>query len=265
MPSRRRDRLGRICSHLIATSGAPPAAATSPAATSSAATAGPAAAPVTLTPVQRDEFSSRGMLALPGALSAAETERYRALATALVDRASSLEATLSDNGAGYSFSLEAYEGETVPGFLHKVQGVNTCERAFNEIARHPSVLPLVAELLGSPQLDIFGTKFFPKLPATAALPTGGISVNWHQDNFAFGADVQADRAKQERIISMATYLDDSDEENGCFQVVPGSHRHGFLPPPPSAHQNSSELHPLDLPLPDGKRTLQTHAAAASCD
>ena len=57
-------------------------------------------------------------------------------------------------------------------------------------------------VLLDPQLDIFGTKFFPKLPATAALPTGGISVNWHQDNFAFGADVQADRlglAKRARL------------------------------------------------------------------
>ena len=66
---------------------------------------------------------------------------------------------------------------------------------------------------------------------TGGPPHGRHLRNWHQDNFAFGADVQADRAKQERIISLAVYLDDSDQENGCFQVVPGSHRYGFLPPP----------------------------------
>ena len=88
------------------------------------------------------------------------------------------------DGAGHNFSLEHDAGGApVPGFLHKVQGVNTAERAFTEIARHPAVLPLAQLLLGADSLDIFGTKFFPKLAPTAALPGGGISVNWHQDNF----------------------------------------------------------------------------------
>lgn len=202
-----------------------------------------------ITPGQREEFSKSGFLVIPGALAASETAKYRALAATLVDRASALHAPSGDSEAGYSFSLESFEGTPVPGFLHKVQGVNTYESAFNEIARHPSILPKVQELLGSPELDIFGTKFFPKLPATDALPTGGISVNWHQDNFAFGADVQQDRAKQEQIISMAIYLEDSDQENGCFQVVPGSHCHGFLPPPRQVSQNSAELLPQHLALP----------------
>jgi ectoine hydroxylase-related dioxygenase (phytanoyl-CoA dioxygenase family) len=41
---------------------------------------------------------------------------------------------------------------------------------------------------------------------------------------AFGDDIQADRGKQEKILSMAVYLEDSDRENGCFRVVPGSVR-----------------------------------------
>lgn len=239
MPSRR-GRLQRICAP-VAVGGS-----------AAASTATPAPA---LTPAQRDDFDSSGFLILPGAVSGPELAKFRALASGLVERASTLEEPLSSE-AGYSFSLESHEGTIVPGFLHKVQGVNTCQVEFNEIARHPSVLPVVQELLGSPELDIFGTKFFPKLPATSALPTGGISVNWHQDNFAFGDDVQADRAKQERIISLAIYLDDSDHENGCFQLVPGSHRHGFLPPPAPVSQNSAGLQPQDLALPDGADPLE---------
>ena len=132
-----------------------------------AGTAAPAAA--ALTPARPADFDKSGYLIIRGALAGTELAKFRALASALVDRASTLEGPLSDNEAGYSFSLESYQGAPVPGFLHKVQGVNTCERGFNEIARHPSVLPVVQELLGSPQVDIFGTKFFPKLPATVRI------------------------------------------------------------------------------------------------
>jgi hypothetical protein len=96
-----------------------------------------------LTPAQREEFREAGFLVLPDALSATETAKYRALAAALVDRARALDGPSGDSTAGYSFSLESFEGAPVAGFLHKVQGVNTCEAAFNEIARHPSILPKV--------------------------------------------------------------------------------------------------------------------------
>ena len=248
-------RLRIICSPLVAGRSSNNSGAVSSTTVGSSSELGGSPESSALTPDQRREFSESGFLVIPGALTASETAKYRALAAALVDRASELHAPSGDSEAGYSFSLESFEGTPVPGFLHKVQGVNTCESAFNEIARHPSILPKVQELLGSPKLDIFGTKFFPKLPATEALPTGGVSVNWHQDNFAFGADVQRDRAKQEKILSMAIYLEDSDQENGCFQVVPGSHCHGFLPPPPKVSQNSAELLPLHLALPAGAEPL----------
>ena len=169
--------------------------------------------------LRRQAFERDGFLILPSVLSRADVQKYRGMAEDLVARAAGLTEGVSSD-AGHSFSLEVDgAGAAVPGFLHKVQGVNTAERRFLEIARHPAVFPIVQELLGSAELDIFGTKFFPKLGATDALPTGGISVRWHQDNFAFGADVHADRAKQERILSMATYLHDSDHDNGCFQLV----------------------------------------------
>ena len=83
-----------------------------------------------------------------------------------------------------------------------------------ELAREPAILDRVEALLGS-DIDVFGTKFFPKLP------NGGTSTRWHQDNFYF-------RTMAEKIISCGIYLEDSDVENGCLQVVPGSHLMGKI-------------------------------------
>ena len=130
--------------------------------------------------LRRHAFERDGFLILPSVLSRADVQKYRGMAEDLVARAAGLTEGVSSD-AGHSFSLEVDgAGAAVPGFLHKVQGVNTAERRFLEIARHPAVFPIVQELLGSAELDIFGTKFFPKLGATDALPTGGISVRWHQ-------------------------------------------------------------------------------------
>ena len=98
--------------------------------------------------------------------------------------------------------------------MHKVQGVCVVDARVLELAREPTILDRVAVLTGD-NIDVFGTKFFPKLP------NGGTSTGWHQDNFYFGTDT-------DRIISCGIYLEDSDVENGCLRVVPGSHRIGRI-------------------------------------
>lgn len=37
--------------------------------------------------------------------------------------------------------------------------------------------------------------------------------------------------------------------------IPGSHRHGFVPPPADSHQNSVAFQPADLELPPGAEPL----------
>ena len=63
-----------------------------------------------------------------------------------------------------------------PELLHKIQGVCIVESRVLEIASTPMILDIVEKLTGT-DIDVFGTKFFPKLPH------GGTSVMWHQDNF----------------------------------------------------------------------------------
>jgi ectoine hydroxylase-related dioxygenase (phytanoyl-CoA dioxygenase family) len=99
-----------------------------------------------------------------------------------------------------------------------------------ELAGYAAILDRVEALLGR-DIDVFGTKFFPKLPG------GGTSTHWHQDNFYFGTT-------SEQILSCGVYLQDADKENGCLQVVPGSHVSGAIAdhsPTPRMHGSWTEV------------------------
>ena len=112
-----------------------------------------------------------------------------------------------------------------------------------EIASTPMILDLVEKLTGT-DIDVFGTKFFPKLPH------GGTSVMWHQDNFYFGTT-------SDQIVSCAIYFDDTDRENGCLRVIPKSHLHKEI----ATHNKNpygyghwtqiDESHAIDVAVPAG--------------
>src|SRR5438552_12262723 len=83
-----------------------------------------------------------------------------------------------------------------------------------KLAREPEILDRVGTLIG-PNIDVFGTKFYPMLVR------GATSTGWHQDNHYFGTN-------SDRVVSCAIYLEETDRENGCLSVVPRSHRTGEL-------------------------------------
>jgi ectoine hydroxylase-related dioxygenase (phytanoyl-CoA dioxygenase family) len=79
-----------------------------------------------------------------------------------------------------------------------------------ELATHGRVLDAVEELLG-PNLMVWATELFIKHPGD------GISVGWHRDEDYTGI---------EPALATTAWiaLAPSTRENGCLQVVPGSHR-----------------------------------------
>ena len=162
-----------------------------------------------LTREEIDQFHQEGYLVFERLIEGEKLEAYLAVFDELVEQGRDLEEGIPH------FSLELDEdGQPIPGLLHKVQGVCLAEPRTLELAREPAILERVAALLG-PDLDVFGTKFFPKLP------NGGTSTHWHQDNFYFGTT-------SDQVISCGIYLQDADEENGCLRVVPGSHKIGSI-------------------------------------
>ncbi|CAE7939065.1 htxA [Symbiodinium sp. KB8] len=178
---------------------------------------------------ERSEFWERGYLSFK-ALLAKEAPAIRARMDLMMKDAPVTTADWNAvDAGGAAFVLAVNEhGKTVSGRILKVQSAALASSAVLEVFRSPEVVAKVRELYSflGPEVpehvDVFGTKFFPMWP-------GGVSVDWHQDCHYFGT-------ASERIISCGVYLEDTDEENGCLQVVPGSHAFDF------EHKPGSGLH-----------------------
>src|SRR5258707_5505152 len=125
------------------------------------------------------------------------------------------------------------------------------------LATEPPVLDAVEEILG-PDLLISGTLIFCKYPRDPAF------VAWHQDTFYSNLDLTPS-------VSAWIALLDSNSENGCMRVVPGSHLQGTL-----CHQETcapdnllrrgeeiqmdvNEADATDLDLSAGEMSLHHHA------
>ena len=82
--------------------------------------------------------------------------------------------------------------------------------ALMAIARHPSILDAVEDLIG-PNILLFTSTLWPKDGGD------GRFVSWHQDSAYFGLDPHAE-------VTAWIALTASNRANGCVRVMPGSHR-----------------------------------------
>src|SRR5262249_34202824 len=155
------------------------------------------------------QYREEGYLIFPAILSPDRIAHYRAIFDELVERSRAL----AKSEGGFNLAPDE-EGRAIAGRLHKIQGVGLADERVLELAREPEILDRVESLIG-PNIDVFGTKFYPMLVR------GATSTGWHQDNHYFGTN-------SDRVVSCAIYLEETDRENGCLQVVPGSHGSGDL-------------------------------------
>jgi non-haem Fe2+, alpha-ketoglutarate-dependent halogenase len=95
-----------------------------------------------------------------------------------------------------------------------------CYRWAYDLATHPPILDVIEEMIGS-HILVHSTSVFPKYPHEAD------HISWHQDAYYWGLSAP-------RLISAWVALTDSNVENGCLRVVPGTHKREVLP-----HINSS--------------------------
>ena len=91
------------------------------------------------------------------------------------------------------------------------------------------VLEMVGSILG-PDVDLFQAKLVFKKAH------GGAEVPWHQD-----FDYWKNFSKSPLQLNVGIYLDDTNKENGCLEVIPGSHRTGL-----HSHRNRKDL--LNFPI-----------------
>lgn len=187
---------------------------------------------------QIEQYHREGFLVFEQLIDREKLASYLAVLDELVARGQQMT---ESHRPHWSLELNA-DGDPIPGVLHKVQGVCQEEPRILNLARERSLVEVAEALLG-PDLDVFGTKFFPKLPRL------GTSTRWHQDNFYFGTE-------SDRILSCGIYLQDADRENGCLRVIPGSHKGAI-----AVHEKDGATHEswaqvdesgaVDLEIPGG--------------
>ena len=108
------------------------------------------------------------------------------------------------------------------------------------MARHARVLDAVEDLIG-PSIQLHNSNMHLKLPEH------GGEVDWHQD-FPYLPHTNFD------LLNTMIMLDDSTPENGCLNVIPGSHRWGPLGHGVSRRRGVDELRAERGPA--GRRTAR---------
>jgi ectoine hydroxylase-related dioxygenase (phytanoyl-CoA dioxygenase family) len=161
-----------------------------------------------LTPEQVSRFEREGFLAGVRVLDEPEVEELR----------SELEPLLDPRHPGAHLFYERHSNEsTEPGrVLFHALGAWRISAAFHDLLWNPAVVTPAEQLLGGPA-RFWHDQLFVKPPRL------GAAVSWHQDYSYWTRTVPMGH------LTCWIPLDDVDEENGCPQYVPGSHRWRLLP------------------------------------
>jgi phytanoyl-CoA hydroxylase len=160
-----------------------------------------------LTESQKAFYRDKGYLVVPDVLPAAELAKLREVTDRLLAEAARV---------GESTGAFLLEKNVPPGkaLVWRVFDPVALDPYYFEIARHGRVLDAVEDLIG-PSIQLHNSNMHLKLPEH------GGEVDWHQD-FPYLPHTNFD------LLNTMIMLDDSTTENGCLNVIPGSHRGGPL-------------------------------------
>ena len=98
--------------------------------------------------------------------------------------------------------------------LHTLE-ITTWHPSFLELAKNPKIVELARSLLGN-DIQLHHSKLATKPPAKGRGP-----IAWHQD-YSYFPHTNFD------LVAVMVMLDDATPQNGCMQMLKGSHRRGVL-------------------------------------
>ena len=148
-----------------------------------------------------------------------------------------------DDVAGTSFdenhTWQAVAQEAVLKGFHNVE---FHDAVFTRAAAQPRLVSILTELIG-PNVQLHHTKMLVKPPER------GAPFPMHQDYPYFPHE-------RHSLVAASVHLDDTDLENGCLRVVPGSHARGPL-------EAQGPSHTLDVALEEGVPSPPPRATCSS--
>lgn len=156
------------------------------------------------------EFWRNGYLTAPSVLSGEQLIHMRAEADRLLQLFSAHPERYPKRIQWEKNYLPTDKRTGMEQTIRKLEPISDLSPIFAELAHAESITGPVSAIFGEP-VEVFEDKLNLKLP-------GGSPYPWHQDwNCCW-------RAHTDELITCFIYLDDADAENGCLQVIPGSHQ-----------------------------------------
>lgn len=172
------------------------------------------------TPEQRQRFEEDGFLIIRGLFSTAEIAALNADMAAL-----DTERRVNEAGGRNKGGMVVEDG-TTPRLQFDIHRTGT---RFDLLARHPRMAGIVQEVMGVP-MYVYHTKL-----AFKAAFTGSVQF-WHQD-YGYWVGVKHPAPAMASCLLM---LDPHSEDNGCMQVLAGSHKGGVRPHEPCPRESTGD-------------------------
>lgn len=163
---------------------------------------------------QKQHFEEEGYLIVEDVLSEAELETCEAEIARLHGVVADLEQ--KQDPALKHFQREPYAKDKVQDglpVLRKIEQTREFSPVFKDLAAHPKLVSVVKSLIGD-DLLLFRSTLMLK-PAFH-----GSAHAFHQDSAYWPMDPPS-------LVTVSMALTESTSENGCIQVIPGSHKWGM--------------------------------------
>ena len=199
----------------------------------------------TLTESERSEYDDSGFFVRESVFSAVDLDSFRAAAERVARHASrevSALDTLDEDASGREYCIDGnryveaekstiqLEHESNSKTIRVIEPFHHLDPVFDAMIEDPRIVTPVGGLLRDNRVALWTDKINLKRPRE------GSRFRWHQDSPYWRHACGHCDALPNVMIT----LDDADRHNGCFRLVPGSHRNGFLP----GIQDGSRLGPL---------------------
>lgn len=188
-----------------------------------------------LTPAQKEFYNEQGYVIIEDFLNPAQLNVLKTALDRLVEeKARNLtkdhEGFNLEKAKGADGYASPFSGEAIAGVLRKIQEITKYSPEFRDFAESDKMLDLVEDLIG-PSIYYHSSKIMFK-PARH----GGIKP-WHQD-YAYWASLRPEQ------VTCWLALDDATPENGCMQLIPGSHKWGLV----KHLKEELQVDPKNLPM-----------------
>jgi len=199
----------------------------------------------TLADEEAKQYEEEGFFVREAVFGAADLERLRAAAERVAARAerearAGARAAPGATPAEYTIDGNRYveAGRSTVQFEHRsgsetirvIEPFHHLDPVFDALVQDARIVSPLCGVLGEERIALWTDKINLKRPRE------GSGFRWHQDSPYWSHAC----GHCDRLPNVMVTLDDADRENGCFRLIPGSHREGFLP----GVQDGSALGPL---------------------